>query len=180
MSFHIHKLAIPDVLLIESDVFPDDRGWFAEIFKKTDFVQYGIGPFVQDNQSFSRHGVVRGLHYQLPPMAQGKLVQCVTGEIWDVAVDIRPSSPTFKQWVAETLSGENHRMLYIPEGFAHGFVVTGDHATVIYKVTSEYAPDLDRGIRWDDPDLAIDWPISSPLVSDKDRKLKGMRECEYE
>ena len=178
MGFSFNPLEIPDVIKIEPDVYPDKRGWFKESYRQDEFTAQGIGPFVQDNVSSSSHGVLRGLHFQAFPRAQGKLVQCLSGEIWDVAVDIRKDSPTFGKWVAEHLSAENHYMFWLPAGFAHGFVVLSETALVMYKVTVPYAPELDRGIRWDDPDLAIDWPISSPLVSDKDRKLKGMRECE--
>ena len=176
MGFSFNRLSIPDVMRIEPDVYPDERGWFKESYRHDEFVAQGVGPFVQDNISFSTQNVLRGLHFQLPPEAQGKLVQCLAGKIWDVAVDIRKDSPDYGKWVAETLSEENHCMLWLPPGFAHGFIVLSKTALVLYKVTAPYAPELDRGIRWDDPDLAIRWPISSPLVSDKDRKLKGMRE----
>ena len=176
MGFSFNPLSIPDVMRIEPDVYPDERGWFKESYRRDEFAAQGIGPFVQDNISFSTQNVLRGLHFQLPPGAQGKLVQCLSGKIWDVAVDIRKDSPDYGKWVAETLSEENHHMLWLPPGFAHGFIVSSKTALVLYKVTVPYAPELDRGIRWDDPDLAIRWPISSPLVSDKDLKLKGMRE----
>ena len=126
--------------------------------------------FVQDNHSKSSKGVLRGLHYQLPPHAQGKLVRCVAGEVFDVAVDIRKSSPTFGKWVGVHLSGENKRQLWIPEGFAHGFVTLSDTAEFLYKTTNYYAPSSDRGIRWDDPDIGIKWPIEqSPILSEKDK-----------
>jgi len=171
LGFRFSPLTIEDVILVEPDVFPDARGWFLEAYRLEDFRSHGIGPFVQDNLSCSRQGVLRGLHFQRPPKAQGKLVSCPSGEIWDVAVDIRPDSPTFGKWVAEHLSGDNHRMLWIPPGFAHGFVTLSGQAIVAYKVTESYAPELDAGIRWDDPDLAIPWPVSSPLVSPKDAAL---------
>ncbi len=179
MAFIFHKSdRIPEVTVIEPDVYGDDRGWFKESYRRDAFVQHKIGPFVQDNVSFSARNVIRGLHFQLPPKAQGKLVQCLSGEIWDVAVDIRKESATFGRWVAEKLSAENHRMLWLPPGFAHGFAVLSETALVMYKVTAPYAPELDRGIRWDDSDLAIQWPVSSPIVSDKDQKLPEMRELE--
>ena len=178
MSFLFKRLEISDVMRIEPDIFPDERGWFKESYRQDEFTAQGVGPFVQDNVSFSSHGVLRGLHFQAPPKAQGKLVQCLSGEIWDVAVDIRKTSPTFVKWVAETLSAENHHMLWLPAGFAHGFIVLSETALVMYKVTAPYAPALDRGIRWNDPDLAIRWPISSPLVSPKDAGLSLLRECE--
>ncbi len=176
MGFSFRHLAIEDVLLISPDVYADRRGWFKESYRQELFAQHGIGPFVQDNVSFSVRNVIRGLHYQLPPKAQGKLVQCLSGEIWDVAVDIRKDSATFGQWVAEPISAENHRMLWLPAGFAHGFAVLSETALVMYKVTAPYTPELDRGIRWDDPDLAIGWPVSSPLVSPKDAALGVIRE----
>ena len=176
MSFSFKWLSIADVIRIEPDVYPDERGWFKESYLEEEFATQGIGPFVQDNVSFSSHGVLRGLHFQLPPKAQGKLVQCLSGEIWDVAVDIRSESPTFGKWVAEHLSAENHHMLWLPPGFAHGFIVLSEEALVMYKVTAPYDPELDHGIRWNDPDLAIRWPISSPLVSPKDTALPSLRE----
>ncbi|NOY22872.1 MAG: dTDP-4-dehydrorhamnose 3,5-epimerase [Acidobacteria bacterium] len=179
MAFIFRDLdGIPDVKAIEPEIYRDERGWFKETHSEDSFARFGIGPFVQDNVSFSSINVLRGLHFQLPPKAQGKLVQCLSGKIWDVAVDIRKGSPTFGKWVAEHLSADNHHMLWLPAGFAHGFVVLSETALVMYKVTAPYAPDLDHGIRWDDPDLAIRWPISSPVVSDKDQKLPGIRELE--
>ena len=178
MGFTFTPLDVPGVILVEPDVFPDDRGWFHEQYRQGVFARHGIGPFVQDNISFSRRGVLRGLHFQRPPKAQGKLVSCLQGEIWDVAVDLRPNAATRGRWAAKKISGENHRMLWIPPGFAHGFVVLSETALVAYKVTEYYAPELDAGIRWDDPDLAIRWPISSPLVSPKDAALGFLREYE--
>jgi len=176
MGFSFNPLEIPDVIRVEPDVYPDERGWFKESYRKELFEKHGIGPFVQDNVSFSSRGVLRGLHFQSPPKVQGKLVQCLSGKIQDVAVDIRKDSPTFGKWVAETLSAENHHMLWLPPGFAHGFIVLSETALVMYKVTVPYAPELDRGIRWDDPDLAVDWPVSSPVVSPKDAELPFFKE----
>ncbi len=167
---------IPDVKMIEPQVFPDNRGWFKENYRQDVFAKHGIGPFVQDNVSFSTYGVLRGLHFQLPPKDQGKLVSCLLGEILDVAVDIRKDSPSYGKWVAEHLSAENHRMLWFPAGFAHGFVVLSETALVVYKVTAPYTPELDRGIRWDDPDLAIDWQIENPIISSKDAKLPFLKD----
>ncbi|NOZ12526.1 MAG: dTDP-4-dehydrorhamnose 3,5-epimerase [Acidobacteria bacterium] len=175
MAFSFRPLAIEDVLLILPDVYPDNRGWFKEAYKRDEFAMHGIGPFVQDNVSFSACGVLRGLHFQSPPEAQGKLVSCLLGEIRDVAVDIRKESPTFGKWVAEHLSAENHRMLWLPAGFAHGFVVLSETALVMYKVTAPYTPELDRGIRWNDPDLAIDWQIEHPVISSKDKNLPFLK-----
>lgn len=165
--------AIPDVKIIEPTVFGDDRGFFFESYTKAKF-EAAIGrsvDFVQDNHSRSGKGVLRGLHYQLPPHAQAKLVRVVVGEVYDVAIDIRKSSPTFGQWVGVLLSEENKRQLWIPEGFAHGFLTLSDHVEFLYKTTDYYAPESDRGIRWDDPQIAIDWKIAGvPTLSPKDQR----------
>ncbi len=173
MPFTFTPLQIPDVILITARVFDDARGFFLETYKYSEFAAHGIPEtFVQDNHSRSVRGVLRGLHFQNPPQAQGKLVRVVQGEIFDVAVDIRPSSPTFGQWVGEILSEANQRMLYIPPGFAHGFLVLSEFADVSYKVTTEYAPELDSGIIWNDPTIQIQWPLQgSPLLSAKDAAL---------
>mgnify|MGYP001443602565 FL=1 len=164
--------AIPDVVLIEPQVFADERGFFMETWQRRKFAEAGIDvDFVQDNHSRSVKGTLRGLHYQLPPHAQGKLVRVTVGEVFDVAVDIRRGSPTFGRWVGEYLSAENKRMLWIPPGFAHGFYVTSDVAEFQYKCTDYYAPECERCIRWDDPQLAIAWPLAGePLVSAKDKR----------
>ena len=167
----VRRLEIPDVCLIEPRIFSDPRGFFFESFNHARFVEATGADvmFVQDNHSRSMRGVVRGLHYQMPPVAQGKLVRAVQGTIFDVAVDIRRLSPTFGQWVGAELSAENHHQLWVPAGFAHGFAVLSDTAEVLYKTTDYYAPDLERAIRWDDPDLAIDWRIDGePVLSAKD------------
>ena len=165
--------AIPDVKIIEPTVFADDRGFFFESFSKAKF-EAAIGrsvDFVQDNHSRSGKGVLRGLHYQLPPHAQAKLVRVVVGEVYDVAVDIRKSSSTFGQWVGVLLSAENKRQLWIPEGFAHGFLTLSNHVEFLYKTTNYYAPESDRGIRWDDPQIAIDWKVTEALtLSSKDQQ----------
>jgi dTDP-4-dehydrorhamnose 3,5-epimerase len=159
---------IPEVLLIEPRIFRDHRGHFLQSYHLGSYLEHGIPErFVQDNISHSRRHVLRGLHYQLG-RPQGKLVTAVSGEIFDVAVDIRRGSPTFGRWVAVTLSAENCRQVYIPEGFAHGLCVLSESATVYYKCTDYYAPAEERSIRWDDPDLAIPWPISVPILSEKD------------
>jgi dTDP-4-dehydrorhamnose 3,5-epimerase len=171
---------IPDVLMIEPTVFGDDRGFFYESFNKKRFEEAtGIAAdFVQDNHSKSSKGVLRGLHYQIK-QAQGKLVRVISGEVLDVAVDIRRSSSTFGQWVGAILSGDNKRQFWIPEGFAHGFVVLSDTAEFLYKTTDYYAPEYDRCIRWDDADLSIDWQISGePLVSEKDAKGVSLNKAE--
>lgn len=179
MPFNFEKTALPEVVLVEPRVFPDDRGFFLEYYKHSEFMENGIPEnFVQDNHSRSTRGVLRGLHYQLPPAAQGKLVRCIRGEIWDVAVDIRRSSPNFGRSVGFTLSEENKRMLYIPPGFAHGFITLSDTAEITYKVTAEYAPVQDRGITWDDPRIDIQWPLNDVQVSDKDEALPRLAEAE--
>lgn len=169
MPVTFKRLAIPEVILGEPRVFGDERGFFLETYKHSEFVAAGIAEhFVQSNHSHSCYGVLRGLHYQLPPLAQGKLVMALRGEIFDVAVDIRRGSPTYGRWVGEALSEENHRLLYIPPGFAHGFCVLSAEADVIYQVTAEYSAAHDRGIRWNDPTIGVDWPLAEPLVSPKD------------
>lgn len=179
MSFRFQRLAIPDVILIHAPNFPDGRGFFRETYKLSEFAGHGITlPFVQDNHSRSIRGVLRGLHYQKNPRAQGKLVRVAHGEIFDVAVDIRKSSPTYGKWVGENLSAENNRMMYIPPGFAHGLCVLSDFADVIYKVTDEYVPALDRGIIWNDPDLAITWGITHPILSPKDMRLPRLNDAD--
>jgi dTDP-4-dehydrorhamnose 3,5-epimerase len=165
------RLAIPDVVVMEPRAFVDDRGLFFESFNPAAFRQAtGLSlSFVQDNHSVSRKGVLRGLHYQLPPSAQGKLVRVVSGRAFDVAVDIRRGSPSFGRWVGETLTVENRRQLWIPEGFAHGFVALEDDTQVLYKATALYARASEGSIVWNDPQLAIDWPLEGPpIISDKD------------
>ena len=166
-------LAIPEVILFEPKVFGDDRGFFFESFNQHSF-EDAVGrsvQFVQDNHSRSARHVLRGLHYQLAPHAQGKLVRVVQGEVFDVAVDVRRSSPTFGQWVGAHLSATNKRQLWIPEGFAHGFVTLSETADFLYKTTDFYAPAAERAILWNDPKLAIDWPLNGqePLLSGKDQ-----------
>ena len=179
MTFTFKKLAIPDVIEIQPSVFPDQRGFFLESFKESDFISNGINDkFVQDNISHSVLGIIRGLHFQKNPKAQAKLVTVVRGEIFDVAVDIRKNSPTFGKWVSELLSEENHKLLYIPEGFAHGFCVLSNEADVYYKVSNEYSPENEGGIVWNDPSLNINWPISKPVVSDKDSNLPLLKSAE--
>lgn len=163
---------IPDVKIIEPAVFEDERGFFFESFNQKNF-EKAIGhsiDFVQDNHSKSSKGVLRGLHYQLPPHAQGKLVRVVRGAIYDVALDIRRSSPSFRQWVANELNEYKKNQVWIPEGFAHGFFTLTDYADVIYKATEYYSPKHERTILWSDPDISIDWPIlSKPILSQKDK-----------
>jgi len=172
MPFTFLRLEIPDVISIIPKSFPDERGFFYETFKESEFTSNGIDKrFVQDNFSHSIHGVIRGLHYQTNPHAQAKLVTVLKGEIFDVAVDIRKNSHTYGKWVGEILSADNHKSLYIPEGFAHGFCVLSKEADVLYKVTQEYSPNDERGILWNDPDINIAWPIKNPILNQKDSVL---------
>jgi dTDP-4-dehydrorhamnose 3,5-epimerase len=177
VPFNFKRLAIADVILIEPRVFGDERGFFMETYKYSDFASFGITEhFVQDNHSRSTKDVLRGLHYQKPPKAQGKLVRVVVGEIFDVGVDIRQGSPTYGKWVGERLSADNKEMLYIPPGFAHGFCVLSDIAEVTYKVTEEFSPEHDAGIIWNDPDIGIDWPVENPIISPKDAALPSLHQ----
>ena len=179
----VTPLAIADVLLIEPKVFGDDRGFFYESFNQQRFNEAtGLGyDFVQDNHSKSAKGVLRGLHYQLPPKAQGKLVRVVAGEVFDVAVDIRKDSPTFGKWVGAILSGDNKRQLWIPPGLAHGFLVLSESAEFLYKTTDYYAPELERGIIWNDPDLAIEWPIDGvPTLAFKDASAPLLEQADLQ
>ncbi len=179
MPFHFHPLAIPEVILVEPERFGDSRGFFMETYQYETFAAKGITPrFLQDNHSRSTQGVLRGLHYQKDPFAQGKLLKVVIGEIFDVAVDIRRGSPTFGQWVGERLSAENGRLLYVPPGFAHGFCVLSDTADLLYKATNYYKPETDRGIIWNDPQIGIEWPITNPTLSAKDVKLPPLAQAD--
>jgi dTDP-4-dehydrorhamnose 3,5-epimerase len=167
-SMKVIESNIPGLVVLEPKVFGDDRGFFMETWNKARYEEAGIrAEFVQDNLSFSQQGVLRGLHFQ-NPNPQGKLVSVLQGEVYDVAVDIRKGSPTFGQWEAVTLSAENRRQFYVPPGFAHGFCVTSETALFAYKCTDFYDPQAEGCIRWDDPDLAIDWPVSQPELSAKD------------
>ena len=172
----VTALSIPDVLLIEPKVFGDKRGFFFESFNQGVFEEKtGLSPtFVQENYSKSTKGVLRGLHYQLPPKEQDKLVYVMHGEVFDVVVDIRKYSPTYKQWVGEILSDKNKKQLWIPAGFAHGFMVLSETSDLLYKTTNYYSPDHERCILWNDPQIKIDWPdIDKPLLSERD-KLGGL------
>jgi len=169
----VRKTPLEGLLIVEPKVFKDQRGYFFESYNKKLYAENGISDnFVQDNQSFSSYGVVRGLHYQLNPFAQSKLVRVLQGKIFDVAVDLRKDSPTFGQWFGVELSSENFLQLYIPRGFAHGFSVLSEIAVVFYKCDNYYAPDYEEGILFDDPVLNIDWkvPIEKVIVSEKDKK----------
>ena len=179
MPFTFRRLEIPDVILIEAKVFPDDRGFFMESFKESEFKKNGIDTkFVQDNYSHSSRGTLRGLHYQKDPKAQAKLVTAIKGEIFDVAVDMRKNSPTFGKWVGEILSEQNHRLLYVPEGFAHGFCVNSQEADVLYKVNQEYSPEHEKGIVWNDPDIKLSWPTNRPILIERDSKLPLLKNAD--
>ncbi|SCW96704.1 MULTISPECIES: dTDP-4-dehydrorhamnose 3,5-epimerase [unclassified Pseudomonas] len=171
---------LPDILIIEPKVFGDDRGFFYESFNARAFAE-ATGctlPFVQDNHSRSTRGVLRGLHYQIE-QTQGKLVRVTAGEVLDIAVDIRRGSPTFGQWASVRLSAQNHRQLWVPPGFAHGFVVLSESADFLYKTTDYYSPSAERCIRWDDPQLAIDWELEgAPILSAKDQNGKALHEAD--
>lgn len=168
------------VWIIEPKVFGDQRGFFYETWQQQRYADIGIkGVFVQDNVSFSRKGVLRGLHYQ-QPHSQGKLVTVLQGEVFDVAVDIRVGSPQFGQWTGVVLSGENHRQLWIPEGFAHGFCVLSETAYFSYKCTDVYAPDCEGGILWNDPDIGMKWPLEDVVLSDKDQIYPLLKEVSFE
>lgn len=173
--------AIPDVKIIEAQVFGDERGFFMETFRASIMDELTGGkPFVQDNHSKSAQGILRGLHYQMQ-QTQGKLVRVVQGAVFDVAVDMRKDSATFGQWVGEVLSAENKKQLWVPEGFAHGFYVISESAEFVYKCTDYYAPEFDRSLKWNDPTVAIDWPLvdgKQPLVSEKDENGKSFAEAD--
>ncbi|MCX7095281.1 MAG: dTDP-4-dehydrorhamnose 3,5-epimerase [Methylobacter sp.] len=176
----IHTTEIPDVLIIEPKVFGDDRGFFYESFNARRFAELtgASAHFVQDNHSKSAQHVLRGLHYQIQ-QAQGKLVRVVAGEVFDVAVDIRKNSATFGRWVGVTLSADNKRQLWIPEGFAHGFVVISESAEFLYKTTDYWAPEHERSILWNDPAIGIEWPINAePILSGKDKEGKLLKDAE--
>ncbi len=179
---NVIKTNIPDVIIFEPKVFGDDRGFFLESFNQKIFAEAtGLKcDFVQDNHSKSSRGVLRGLHYQLPPMAQGKLVRVVQGEVFDVAVDIRKSSPTFGQWVGVHLSADNKRQLWIPEGFAHGFLTLSETAEFLYKTTNYYSPKDEGAVIWNDSDLNITWPeAGNILVSEKDQVAPSFKTAVY-
>jgi dTDP-4-dehydrorhamnose 3,5-epimerase len=177
----VTPLIIPDVLLIEPQVYADERGFFFESFNQERF-EKALGRkvnFVQDNHSRSAKGVLRGLHYQLPPKAQGKLVRVTQGEVFDVAVDLRQSSPTFGKWVGEILSADNKKQMWIPEGFAHAFLTLSDTAEFLYKTTDFYSKDHERAIRWNDKAIGIDWSSDNILLSDKDIEAKFFENSDF-
>ena len=179
-NFEFKRLAINDVVLVTPKTFQDNRGFFFETYNRTEFFKNGFThDFVQDNQSFSYYGVLRGLHFQRAPKGQGKLVRCINGCILDVAVDIRPASPTYGKWVSAYLSASNKYALFIPNGFLHGFYTISKEAEIVYKCTSEYDPALDAGVIWNDPEIGISWPEPYPILSDKDKALPLLREVKW-
>lgn len=182
MPFEFQRMEIEDVILVKPKVFGDNRGFFLESYKKSDFFNNGICvEFNQDNHSKSTSKVLRGLHYQAKPYSQAKLVRCARGRIYDVAVDIRPNSKTYGKYVKVELSEENKQMLFIPEGFAHGFVVLSDEAELLYKASGEYNPLADRGLLWSDKDINIDWEIDfEPILSEKDKIQPKLSEINKE
>src|SRR5680860_39562 len=172
MGFRFEALEIPGMVLVETTLREDGRGFFQESYKRSAFLEAGIGlDFVQDNFAHSSRGVLRGLHFQRPPKAQGKLVHVSRGAVFDVGVDLRLGSPTYGSWVGVELAENTGRMLYLPPGLAHGYLVLSEVADLAYKVTSEYAPELDTGIRWDDPEIGVAWPSQNPVLSRKDLVL---------
>ncbi|MBI3548138.1 MAG: dTDP-4-dehydrorhamnose 3,5-epimerase [Elusimicrobia bacterium] len=182
MAFSFKPTELPEVIEVETQSFGDERGFFSETFRARTFADAGIDvPFVQDNHSRSVRGVLRGLHYQLAPKAQAKLVRCVRGAIWDVAIDLRRDKHTYKRWVARELTESNRKMLFIPAGFAHGFYTMSDSADVEYKQSDYYSPEHERGIRWDDSSLVITWPLrgSTPILSEKDARYPTLANAEH-
>lgn len=179
MPFMFRPTPVLDVVVVEPQSFGDDRGVFREVFKASEFEAAGLpGSFVQSNLSTSHPGVLRGLHFQTDPMAQGKLVSCVGGSIFDVAVDLRVGSPTYGQWFGEELTRDNGWLLWVPAGFAHGFCVTGNETAVVaYSVTEVFSGPHDGGIRWDDPTIGVSWPITDPILSAKDLGLPALAEA---
>lgn len=177
MNFKFTTNEFAGVFIVEPRIFHDERGYFCETYKYSDFKAGGIfDNFVQDNHSFSKQGVVRGLHFQVAPRAQAKLVCCLKGEIYDCIVDLRKSSPTFGKYFGINLSAENKLMLYVPVGFAHGFSTLSQTAEVSYKVSDEYDPKSEFGLKFDDPEIAIDWKVSNPIVSAKDQILPNLKD----
>ncbi len=177
MPFIFKELEFSGLIVIEPKAFYDNRGFFMETYKESQFRENGIKEqFVQDNFSKSSKGILRGLHFQKEPKAQGKLIQVLYGRVWDVAVDLRDDSPTYLKWIGMELNDTERKMFYIPPGFAHGFVTLSDEVLFQYKCTNEYDMVSERGIRWDDPDIGITWPVEKPLVSDRDNELPFVKE----
>ena len=178
MSVARIETQISDLVLLEATAHGDERGFLVESFREDLWAEHGVtGPFVQENHSRSGKDILRGLHFQTKP-GQAKLVRCVRGAIWDVAVDLRPGSPTYRRWEGHELSDENHRQLFVPVGFGHGFCVLSEVADVAYKLTTVYDPETEAGIRWDDPDVGVEWPVSDPQLSERDKTAPTLAEIE--
>ncbi|MCH8906848.1 MAG: dTDP-4-dehydrorhamnose 3,5-epimerase [Candidatus Heimdallarchaeota archaeon] len=179
MPFEFEQLALDGLMLVKPRKFKDERGYFMETYKESNFASVNIkGPFRQDNQSLSSKGVLRGLHYQLNPLAQGKLVWVVRGKLFDVGVDIRIGSPTYGKWQGVILSSANAHMLWLPEGFAHGICILEDHTILNYKVTNEFSPAVDRTILYNDPKIGIEWPLKNVSISEKDKNAPNLSDAE--
>jgi dTDP-4-dehydrorhamnose 3,5-epimerase len=178
MAFQRTTTGLAGLIVLEPQVFGDDRGYFKETYREADFKELGLPGFVQENESRSKAGVLRGLHYQLKPASLTKLVRCVRGAIFDVAVDIRKSSPTYGGWHGIELTEENHKMFLVPEGFAHGFLTLREDTVIVYKQTDYYNAQLERSVLWSDPALNIQWPMTNPLLSSKDEQAKALTEVE--
>jgi len=178
----IKETSIPDVKLVIPDVFGDNRGWFMETYSRRDFEDAGItAEFVQDNRSFSsKKGIIRGLHFQRNPMCQAKLLTCLKGEILDVAVDLRKDSPNYKKWISVKLTAENKKQIFIPKGFAHGFLTLTDDVEIMYKCDELYSPECDGGIRFDDPEIGVEWGVENPILSEKDKNAPYLKDIKLD
>ena len=176
----VTETKIDGVYIIEPKAFGDNRGWFMESYSKRDLEDAGISAdFVQDNMSYSaKKGIIRGLHFQKPPMAQAKLLSCIRGKIMDVVVDLRKNSPTYKQWLSVELSDENKRQIFVPKGLAHGFVTLTDDVVIMYKVDAFYSPECDAGIHFDDPEIGVEWGVDAPVLSQKDENLPLLKDAD--
>lgn len=178
----VSETELDGVLIVEPKVFGDNRGWFMETYSRRDFEDAGItAEFVQDNRSFSsKKGIIRGLHFQRNPMCQAKLLTCLKGEILDVAVDLRKDSPTYKKWISVKLTAENKKQIFIPKGFAHGFLTLTDDVEIMYKCDELYSPECDGGIRFDDPEIGVEWGVENPLLSEKDKNAPYLKDIKLD
>ncbi len=178
----VSETELDGVLIVEPKVFGDNRGWFMETYSRRDFEDAGItAEFVQDNRSFSsKKGIIRGLHFQRNPMCQAKLLTCLKGEILDVAVDLRKDSPTYKKWISVKLTAENKKQIFIPKGFAHGFLTLTDDVEIMYKCDELYSPECDGGIRFDDPEIGVEWGVENPILSEKDKNAPYLKDIKLD
>lgn len=178
----VSETELDGVLIVEPNVFGDNRGWFMETYSRRDFEDAGItAEFVQDNRSFSsKKGIIRGLHFQRNPMCQAKLLTCLKGEILDVAVDLRKDSPTYKKWISVKLTAENKKQIFIPKGFAHGFLTLTDDVEIMYKCDELYSPECDGGIRFDDPEIGVEWGVENPILSEKDKNAPYLKDIKLD